>query len=117
MDQRSLNTIKNQATYNCVWEGALIRTRALAVLGVAIAGAFLWPAAMRSAEKVASTATANNPTFDQHSVWQTWKLYCDTCHLGPKARAGVNLEALDLANLDNDGAVWEKVLRKLRNRE
>jgi Protein of unknown function (DUF1592)/Protein of unknown function (DUF1588)/Protein of unknown function (DUF1587)/Protein of unknown function (DUF1585)/Protein of unknown function (DUF1595) len=29
----------------------------------------------------------------------------------------VNLEALDLANLDDKGAVWEKVLRKLRSRE
>ena len=28
----------------------------------------------------------------------------------------MNLEALDLANLDHNGATWEKVLRKLRNR-
>jgi hypothetical protein len=29
----------------------------------------------------------------------------------------VNLESLDLANLDGDGVLWEKVLRKLRSRE
>jgi hypothetical protein len=29
----------------------------------------------------------------------------------------VNLEGLDLANLDSNGALWEKVLRKLRSRE
>ena len=29
----------------------------------------------------------------------------------------MNLETLDLANLDSNGAVWEKVLRKLRNHE
>ena len=51
------------------------------------------------------------------SVWRTCKIYCDTCHFGPKARAGLNLEALDLANLDDNGAIWEKLLRKLRNRE
>jgi hypothetical protein len=67
-----------------------------------------------------STAAAIIPhggPFDQNSVWRTWKIYCDTCHFGPKARAGLNLEALDLANLDDKGAVWEKLLRKLRNRE
>jgi hypothetical protein len=29
----------------------------------------------------------------------------------------VNLETLDLANLDRNGALWEKVLRKLRSQE
>ena len=53
--------------------------------------------------------------FPEHTVWAAWKTYCDSCHTGPKARAGVNLEALDLANLDKNGAVWEKVLTKLRN--
>jgi Protein of unknown function (DUF1592)/Protein of unknown function (DUF1588)/Protein of unknown function (DUF1587)/Protein of unknown function (DUF1585)/Protein of unknown function (DUF1595) len=93
------------------------RTQALA-LGTVLAGAALLPAVVVPAENSAPAAkTASYATFDQHAVWQTWKVYCDTCHFGPKARAGVNLEALDLANLDSNGAVWEKVLRKLRGRE
>jgi hypothetical protein len=64
-----------------------------------------------------AAAVAHSAAFDQHSVWTTWKIYCDTCHFGPKARAGLNLEALDLANLEAKGAAWEKVLRQLRSRE
>jgi hypothetical protein len=98
------------------------RTRALATMGLVVAGAVLWRAAAAPAENsvnsVAATATAHGASlFDQQNVWRTWKIYCDTCHFGPKARAGLNLEALDLANLDDKGAVWEKLLRKLRNGE
>jgi len=96
----------------------MTRTRALAAIGVALAAAAVLPVATRPAENSTSAAApAGHSTFDQHSVWQTWKIYCDTCHVGPKSRAGVNLESLDLANLDNNGALWEKVLRKLRSRE
>jgi Protein of unknown function (DUF1592)/Protein of unknown function (DUF1588)/Protein of unknown function (DUF1585)/Protein of unknown function (DUF1587)/Protein of unknown function (DUF1595) len=96
----------------------MIRTPALAAIGMVLAGGVFWSAATVPAEKSAFTAaTARSSTFDQHSVWQTWKVYCDTCHFGPKARANVNLESLDLANLDSNGALWEKVLRKLRSRE
>src|SRR5215471_13479868 len=107
----------SNATF-CTWEEVMARTRALAALGIAVAGAALMRAAVVPAENSAPpAATAQPSTFDQHSAWGTWKIYCDTCHFGPKARAGVNLESLDLANLDSSGAVWEKVLRKLRSRE
>jgi hypothetical protein len=89
------------------------RTRALAAIGIT---AVLLSAAAVLAEK-SGTAVPERSAFDQHSAWQTWKIYCDTCHFGPKARAGVNLESLDLANLDSNGVLWEKVLRKLRSRE
>jgi hypothetical protein len=93
------------------------RTRALAI-GMLLAGAGVVPAAAPQAENSApAAASAHSATFDQQSVWRTWKIYCDTCHFGPKARADLNLEALDLANLDDKGAVWEKLLRKLRSRE
>src|SRR6266849_6748354 len=94
----------------------MIRTRTLALVGTVIAGAILLPAALKPAEQSAAP-TVQRATFDLHSAWQTWKIYCDTCHFGPKARASVNLETLDLANLDSNGALWEKVLRKLRGRE
>src|SRR5450755_1876357 len=98
-------------------EERMIRTRALAAIGAALAGAALLSAAALSAQNSAPAAANAHATFNQHSAWQTWKVYCDTCHIGPKARAGVNLESLDLANLDSNGALWEKVLRKLRSRE
>jgi hypothetical protein len=90
--------------------------------GVAIAGglagAILWPGTTVPAEKTTSAATpANHPSFDPQSFWRTTKIYCDTCHLGPKARANLNLQALDFAHLDVNGEAWEKILRKLRNRE
>jgi len=98
----------------------MIRTRALAAIaaiGGVIGGAALLSAATTPAETSRPAAASARASFDQHSAWQTWKIYCDTCHTGPKARAGVNLESLDLANLDSNGALWEKVLRKLRSRE
>src|SRR6266550_8760596 len=103
----------------------MIRTRALVATGMLLTGAILLPATIilsadksASAEKTASVAaTAHNAVFDQQTFWQTTKVYCDTCHFGPKAKAKLNIESLDLANLGNNGETWEKILRKLRNRE
>jgi len=100
----------------------MIRARSVAALGAAtglvLAGAVLMHTTAIPAEKTTSTAaSAQGAAFDQHSVWAAWKVYCDTCHTGPRPKGNVNLEALDLANLDNSGAVWEKVLRKLRSHE
>jgi len=96
----------------------MIRTRALTSMGMVLAGALFLPAATLPAENSPSAIPPpHSGPFDQQSVWRTWKIYCDTCHFGPKARADLNLEALDLANLDDKGAVWEKLLRKLRSRE
>jgi hypothetical protein len=76
------------------------------------------PAETVPAEKSASAAaTAHNATFDQQLFWQTTKVYCDTCHFGPRARAKLNLQELDFAHLDVNGEIWEKVLSKLRSRE
>ncbi len=101
----------------------MIPTRALAATGMVLAGAFLLRTAAvpaedsSSAAATARTSTFDHSTFDQQSVWRTWKIYCDTCHFGPKARADLNLEALNLNDLGDKGAVWEKLLRKLRSRE
>jgi Protein of unknown function (DUF1592)/Protein of unknown function (DUF1588)/Protein of unknown function (DUF1587)/Protein of unknown function (DUF1585)/Protein of unknown function (DUF1595) len=91
-------------------------TRALTSVGMALAAVLLTAAAVPK-ERFVPASTPHVATFDQQSVWRTWKIYCDTCHFGPKARAGLNLEALNLANLGENGATWEKVLRKLRSRE
>jgi hypothetical protein len=96
----------------------MIRTLALAATGVAIASAVVFHQAAAPAANSASAAVGASPsTFDQHSVWASWKIYCDTCHAGPRPKGNLNLEALDLANLDRNGAKWEKVLHKLRSHE
>ncbi len=95
----------------------MTRTRALTSVSMVLAAVILLTAAAMPKEDFVSASTVHGKKFDQQSVWRTWKIYCDTCHFGPKARAGLNLEALDLANLAENGAIWEKVLRKLRSRE
>ena len=62
------------------------------------------------------TADAH-PTFDQQSLWRSWRVYCYGCHAAPNAPGGVNLLALDENDLGKDPVVWEKVLRKIRMRE
>ena len=93
----------------------MVRTRALGVLGPLLAGAVSLPGATVPAEK--SPPAPDVSKFDRQLFWQTTKVYCDTCHFGPKARAKLNLQELDFAHLDVNGETWEKVLRKLRTRE
>ncbi len=92
------------------------QTHALAAIGAFLAGTVavlaITSPSVRSAP--ADTAAQSTP-FPEHAVWSAWKVYCDSCHTGPKARAGVNLQTLDLASLDKNGKVWEKVLAKLRD--
>ena len=38
-----------------------------------------------------------------YAVWRTWKLYCTSCHIGPRPPARLNLQALDLGNLNKNG--------------
>src|SRR5580704_16577066 len=96
----------------------MFRARALALMGMVLAGAVVWRAATVSAESSDSAAApAPSTALGQYTVWQSWKLYCVECHIGPRAPAGLNLQALDLNHLENNGVIWEKLLRKLRNRE
>ncbi len=96
----------------------MIRTRTLGAIGAVLAGTVFLSGATVPAEKPAPAAAASDrPAFDRQTFWQTTKVYCDTCHFGPKARAKLDIEALDLAHLDVNGETWEKILRKLRNRE
>src|SRR5437899_641227 len=94
------------------------RTRPLVAVGAALAGAVLLYATTLPAQNSARVAVvAHSSAADQYSVWRTFKLYCTSCHIGPRAPAGLNLQALDERKLDENGATWEKLLRKLRNRE
>src|SRR5215470_11099263 len=87
----------------------MIRTRALTSIGIVLAGAVFFPAATLPAENSAAFAAGDHGT--------TLQLYCMGCHSGPTPFAGLNLERLDAANLEDNGVIWEKLLRKLRNRE
>jgi hypothetical protein len=95
----------------------MVRTRALASVGMVLAAVALWPAGSAPAQGTAATAPGTRSVFDQQLFWQTTKVYCESCHTGPRASGKLNLAALDLSKLDAHGDVWEKVLRKMRNRE
>src|SRR6266481_6406904 len=87
----------------------MIRERTLASMGIVLLGAVVLPAATLPAENANPQApSAHRATLDQ---------YCVVCHSGPTPPAGLNLQALDVGNLEDNGIVWEKLLRKLRNRE
>jgi mono/diheme cytochrome c family protein len=87
----------------------MIRPRALASIGSVLAAAVLFTAAAISAENSGSAAAAaHRATLEQ---------YCIGCHSGPTPFAGLNLEPLDFGNLEANGIVWEKLIRKLRGRQ
>jgi hypothetical protein len=75
--------------------------------GTALAGAVFFTAAPVPAQ--------NAPTANDHK--QTLQLYCVGCHSGPTPFAGLSLEPLDFANLEDNGIIWEKMVRKLRDRQ
>jgi mono/diheme cytochrome c family protein len=100
------------------------RTQALTSLGVVLTGGLLLSGAafLRAAPTPAETtapAAAAESTLPagQYPFWRMSRMYCVQCHVGPKAAAGLNMQPLDLDNLDKHGLVWEKLIKKLKNRE
>jgi mono/diheme cytochrome c family protein len=87
----------------------MIRARALASIGFLFAAAAFLPVAAQQTQNSASPTAA-----DLHTTLQ---LYCVGCHSGPTPFAGLNLEPLNFANLEDNGAIWEKLIRKLRGRQ
>jgi mono/diheme cytochrome c family protein len=87
----------------------MLHIRALASIGIALAVAALLPAAAQQSQNSASADPAAHRT--------TLQLYCIGCHSGPTPFAGLNLEPLDFAKLEDHGAIWEKMIRKLRDRQ
>ena len=87
----------------------MIRTRALTPISMVLAGAVFFPAAtLRAQDSPSTAATAHRATLDK---------YCIGCHSGQTPLAGLHLGTLDTANFETNGAIWEKLARKLRNRE
>src|SRR5712671_6896302 len=89
----------------------MLQARLLASIAIAVAMASLLPSATLQAQNSNSNSSAAN---DYHTTLQ---LYCIGCHSGPTPFAGLNLEPLDFTNLEANGAIWEKLVRKLRGRQ
>jgi len=96
-----------------------MRTRSLASISIALAGAVFLSAVTLAAQNSpapnspaqdpsSAAATANRATLDR---------FCIACHRGANAVAGLHLDTFDIANFETNGATWEKLARKLRNRE
>ena len=84
----------------------MFQTRTLVLTGIALAMAALVPAATLQAQN-------SNPSTPS-DYRTTLQLYCVGCHSGPNPFAGLNLEPLDFAKLEENGEIWEKLVRKLR---
>src|SRR5262245_16943809 len=61
-----------------------------------------------AAQNSPSAATTHRATVDR---------FCISCHRGNTPAAGLHLDTFDFANFETNGATWEKLARKLRNRE
>ena len=83
---------------------------------------------LRKVHKLLSTCMAvtvvamlytNVPAQDARETTHrnTINQYCVACHNQILKTAGLTLDALDYGNMGKDAPQWEKVLRKLRNRQ
>jgi mono/diheme cytochrome c family protein len=93
----------------------MLRTRALASITIALAGAGFFSAATLPAQTGPPAAATPSTAATAHRA--TLDKYCVGCHKAPTPVAGLRLDALDTANFEASGATWEKLARKLRNRE
>jgi len=92
----------------------MIRTRALGVMGMLMAGAVFFPAATMQAQNSTSQNPISTPAAAHRAVLDQ---YCVVCHSGPTPFANVDLEKFDITNFEANGVIWEKLARKLRDRQ
>src|SRR5437867_1156875 len=85
----------------------MVRARSLTSISMVLAAAVFFPAATLPAQDSPSAA-APRATLDK---------YCIGCHKGPTPFAGLHLDTFDTANFETNGVTWEKLARKLRNRD
>ena len=83
-----------------------LRTRAAAVAGIVLGVVLAGPPPARAAQAPADPAVTGHR--------QALARYCITCHNERIRTAGLLLDRVDIARVDRDPAVWEKVVRKLR---
>jgi mono/diheme cytochrome c family protein len=93
----------------------MIRTRPRSSISVLLAAAVFFTAVTLRAQNSPSAPAQSSPAATAHRA--TLDKYCISCHRGPTAFAGLHLDTLDTANFETNGVTWEKLARKLRNRE
>jgi mono/diheme cytochrome c family protein len=96
----------------------MIRLRAGNPLSMLLAGAVFVSAATLSAQ---NSPPQNSSPQNSPSAAATHRAtvdrFCIACHRGNTPAAGLHLDTFDFANFETNGATWEKLARKLRNRE
>src|SRR6266550_5306955 len=112
-------TLPQLCELSCVGgSGPMIRTRSLASLGIALAGVVFLSAVTLSAQ---NSPAQNSPAPNSPSAAATQRAtldkFCIACHRGNTPSAGLHLDTFDTASFETNGATWEKLARKLRNRE
>jgi uncharacterized protein DUF1592/uncharacterized protein DUF1588/uncharacterized protein DUF1587/uncharacterized protein DUF1585/uncharacterized protein DUF1595/cbb3-type cytochrome c oxidase subunit III len=97
----------------------MIRLRGVTPLSMLLAGVVYFSAVTLSAQNSpAPTSPAQDPSSARVTAHRaTLERFCITCHKGPTAVAGLHLDTFDISNFETNGATWEKLARKLRNRE
>src|SRR5258706_10217776 len=97
----------------------MIRLRGVTPLSMLLAGVIYFSAVTLSAQNSpAPTSAAQDPSSATATAHRaTLDRFCITCHKGPTAVAGLHLDTFDISNFETNGATWEKLARKLRNRE
>lgn len=86
------------------------------ILATALAAAITVPIALQTrAQAQTSAAKAKAKSTDPHHALVN--TYCVGCHSARLKTGGLSLENMNLQAPENDAAVWEKVLRKLRGHQ
>jgi len=99
----------------------MIRTRPLA--SMALAGAVFVSAVTLSAQNSPpqNSPAQNSPAAIAPAAIATHRAtldrFCVGCHRGNTPAAGLHLDTFDITSFETNGATWEKLARKLRNRE
>ena len=93
---------------------------AVAITGGVLASAQSTPPAASSAAtpQSAQTLAPAPPAASESGAAAHQALvgkYCLSCHNGRARTAGLALDAVDVANVPKDAAVWEKVIKKVRS--
>ena len=70
------------------------------------------PAAPAVTRVFPPSVTAITSAAMERSYFQA---YCVTCHSGPYAKAGLEIDKLDTAHVEKDADKWEKAVRMLRS--
>ena len=96
----------------------MIRLRALTPLWMSLSVAVFLSAVTLSAQNPpAQVSPAPGPSSPAAIHRATLDRFCVSCHRGATPFAGLHLDTFDIGNFETNGATWEKLARKLRNRE